>query len=93
MSVPPFQSDARDRVREAAAGERPLVTSHRGDNPIRLARLTARYLENHGLLVGRELEGHAGVRAVARASFDVVLLDLTLPGMGGIEVGARSARK
>jgi two-component system OmpR family response regulator len=52
----------------------------------KLARLTARYLENHGLLVEREFDGHAGVRAIMRATFDVVLLDLMLPGMGGMEV-------
>jgi two-component system, OmpR family, response regulator len=52
----------------------------------KLARLTARYLENHGLVVERAADGPAGVRAVAQAAFDVVLLDLMLPGMGGIEV-------
>ena len=52
----------------------------------KLARLTARYLENHGLVVVRAPDGPAGVRAVAHAAFDVVLLDLMLPGMGGMEV-------
>jgi two-component system OmpR family response regulator len=52
----------------------------------RLSRLTARYLESHGLLVERELEGQAGVRAIMRGTFDIVLLDLMLPGMGGVEV-------
>ena len=52
----------------------------------KLARLTARYLENHGLVVTRVADGPAGVRAVAHTAFDVVLLDLMLPGMGGIDV-------
>ncbi len=52
----------------------------------KLARLTARYLENHGLVVLRVADGPAGVRAVAHAPFDIVLLDLMLPGMGGIDV-------
>jgi DNA-binding response OmpR family regulator len=52
----------------------------------KLARLTARYLENHGLTVVRVADGPAGVRAVAHAPFDVVLLDLMLPGLGGIDV-------
>ena len=52
----------------------------------KLARLTARYLENHGLVVVREPDGNGGVRAVMKTTFDVVLLDLMLPGMGGIEV-------
>ena len=52
----------------------------------KLSRLTARYLENHGLMVERTFDGHAGVRAAARETFDVVLLDLMLPGLGGMEV-------
>jgi DNA-binding response OmpR family regulator len=52
----------------------------------KLARLTARYLENHGLIVTRVGDGAAGVHAIAHAPFDVVLLDLMLPGMGGMDV-------
>lgn len=52
----------------------------------KLARLTARYLESHGLVVERELDGQAGIRALVRGAFDLVLLDLMLPGRGGMEV-------
>jgi DNA-binding response OmpR family regulator len=52
----------------------------------KLARLTARYLEKHGVEVVRECDGDSGVRASLRSVFDVILLDLMLPGMGGLEV-------
>jgi DNA-binding response OmpR family regulator len=56
------------------------------DDDEKLSRLTARYLETHGLVVERAFDGLSGIRVVARAMFDVVLLDLMLPGLGGIEV-------
>ena len=36
------------------------------DDDEKLSRLTARYLETHGLLVERAFDGQSGVRAVAR---------------------------
>jgi DNA-binding response OmpR family regulator len=52
----------------------------------KLGRLTAHYLESHGLLVEAVPDGQTGLRALVRASFDIVLLDLMLPGMSGMEV-------
>ena len=52
----------------------------------RLANLTARYLEAHGLHVTLASHGPAGVAEVRRNNFDVVLLDLLLPGQNGLEV-------
>jgi two-component system, OmpR family, response regulator len=52
----------------------------------RIARLTAKYLETHGLLVTIAEDGASGVSAVARERPHVVLLDLMLPGMDGLEV-------
>jgi DNA-binding response OmpR family regulator len=52
----------------------------------KLARLTARYLEKHGLEVVCAGDGEAGLRAAARTPFDAILLDLMLPGLGGLEV-------
>ncbi len=52
----------------------------------RLARLTSRYLQEHGVIV---TVAHSGTDALAEASrhvFDVVLLDLMLPGRDGLEV-------
>ena len=52
----------------------------------KLAQLTARYLENHGLSVTTAEDGERGLGAFMRGVFDVVLLDLMLPGMDGMEV-------
>jgi DNA-binding response OmpR family regulator len=52
----------------------------------KLARLTARYLETHGLRVTIAADGRAGIASVLRERPDVVLLDLMLPGMDGFAV-------
>jgi two-component system OmpR family response regulator len=52
----------------------------------RLAQLTRKYLEKHGLVVTWVADGEAGVAAAARQHFDVALLDLMLPKIDGITV-------
>jgi two-component system, OmpR family, response regulator len=52
----------------------------------RLARLTARYLESHGVLVTWLADGRAGLEEAVRNRPDGVLLDLQLPGLDGISV-------
>ena len=52
----------------------------------RLARLTARYLEGHGVVVSVARDGEEAVEVARRTSFDAVLLDLMLPGKDGLEV-------
>lgn len=52
----------------------------------RLARLTARYLQEHGLVVTVARTGPEGLTEATRHTFDVVLLDLMLPGRDGLEV-------
>lgn len=52
----------------------------------RLARLTARYLEGHGVVVTWLADGREGLAEVVRSRPDVVLLDLMLPGMDGLTV-------
>src|SRR5262245_45986349 len=60
------------------------------DDP-RLAKLTTKFLEGRGLLVTRARTGPEAVAEANRRQYDVVLLDLMLPGMDGIEV-CRSLR-
>src|SRR4051812_20442577 len=55
----------------------------------RLARLTARYLESHGVRVTVVSDGEAGVREALRIRPDVILLDLMLPGVDGREACRR----
>lgn len=52
----------------------------------RLASLTSRYLESHGVVVTWEASGTRGLAEALRIRFDVILLDLMLPGMNGLEV-------
>jgi two-component system, OmpR family, response regulator len=58
----------------------------------RLARITARYLETHGVRVTIALEGRDGLDAAKRQRYDLVLLDLMLPGVDGMAI-CRSLRE
>jgi DNA-binding response OmpR family regulator len=55
----------------------------------RLARLTARYLESHGVRVAIAADGTSGIRDALRMRPDVILLDLMLPAVDGLEVCRR----
>ena len=52
----------------------------------RLAALTAGYLESHGVLVSHARTGTQGLDDARSRQFDLVLLDLNLPGLDGVEV-------
>jgi DNA-binding response OmpR family regulator len=52
----------------------------------RLAQLTARYLESHGVLVTVARDGLEGQAEALRRQYDCLVLDLMLPGRDGIEV-------
>jgi DNA-binding response OmpR family regulator len=52
----------------------------------KLARLTARYLESHGLRVTLASDPREGLACVLRERPDVILLDLMLPGIDGLEL-------
>jgi two-component system OmpR family response regulator len=56
------------------------------EDDVRLARLTAEYLGGHGVKVTHVADGVRGLDEAQRGAFDVVLLDVMLPGKSGLEV-------
>ncbi len=56
------------------------------EDDARLAQLTARYLEGHGVLVTSASDGIEGQAEALRRQYDCIVLDLMLPGRDGIEV-------
>jgi DNA-binding response OmpR family regulator len=64
----------------------PLITVLLIEDDAKLASLTKEYLENHQAVVTLSMNGANGLKEALRTRYDVVLLDLMLPGMEGIEV-------
>jgi two-component system, OmpR family, response regulator len=56
------------------------------EDDARLAAMTTRALEAHGLQVDWVADGRQGLTAALTARHDVVVLDLMLPGLSGLEV-------
>ena len=56
------------------------------EDDARLAALTREYLGGHGVAVEVVSDGRRGLQEALRGGWDVVLLDLMLPGLGGLEV-------
>ncbi len=55
----------------------------------KLAGLLTEFLGRHGVQVTQSEEGSHALDLLAREAFDIILLDLTLPGMDGLEVARR----
>ena len=56
------------------------------EDDIRLATLTRQYLERHNAVVTHVTDGLLGLEEALRNQFDIILLDLMLPGMDGISI-------
>jgi DNA-binding response OmpR family regulator len=56
------------------------------EDDARLAQLTARYFESHGVVVTVAGDGLEGQAEALRRQYDCVILDLMLPGRDGVEV-------
>ena len=56
------------------------------EDDAKLAALTARYLQGHSMAVTCVANGRDGLTEAKTNNYDVVLLDIMLPGMSGIEV-------
>jgi len=66
--------------------DEPAIAALLVEDDARLARLTAEYLGGHGVRVTHVSDGGRGLEAAQRGAFDVVLLDVMLPGKSGLEV-------
>jgi two-component system OmpR family response regulator len=56
------------------------------EDDVRLARLTAEYLGTHGVRVQHVADGIKGLEEAGRGTYDVVLLDVMLPGKSGLDL-------
>ncbi|MEO1173945.1 MAG: response regulator transcription factor, partial [Myxococcota bacterium] len=59
------------------------------EDDVRLAELTREYLEGHGYSVTHVTTAENGLKELRALRFDVVLLDLMLPGMDGLSACAQ----
>jgi two-component system OmpR family response regulator len=59
------------------------------DDDRRLAELLSEYFAPHGVEIVHAIDGSVGLTRVEQEGFDVVLLDLTMPGLDGLEVCRR----
>jgi two-component system OmpR family response regulator len=62
------------------------ITALLVEDDSRLAQLTSEYLGGHGVEVTRAADGERGLEEALRFRYDVVLLDLMLPGRSGLDV-------
>ncbi len=56
------------------------------EDDVRLAALTQEYLERQGFRVSHEIRGDLAVDRILASQADLVILDLMLPGLNGLEV-------
>ncbi|MFK8002686.1 MAG: response regulator transcription factor [Polyangiales bacterium] len=56
------------------------------DDDARLHELLQRYLTPHEVVVDHADNGNAGLTKLREGAYDAVLLDVMMPGMGGLEV-------
>ncbi len=79
------QAESVEAVDMLLEGVRVLVVE---DNPTN--RLIAtKLLENLGAAVETAVDGYAGVDAAARGGFDLILMDIQMPGIDGVEATRR----
>ena len=70
----------------ASVTSEPALQALLVEDDSRLAELTREYLGGHGVAVEVVSDGRRGLQEALRGRWDVVLLDLMLPGLGGLEL-------
>ena len=88
MLLPASQAQSLRPAAVAPTSARPCRVLIIDDEPVVRAHLR-RLLELRGFTVDDAADGQAGLAAVARDEPDLVLLDLTLPDLDGVEVARR----
>ena len=63
------------------------------DDDLRLSELLASYFAPHDVEIAHAHDGRDGLQRVEQGGFDIVLLDLTMPGIDGLEVCRRIRKK
>ena len=63
------------------------------DDDARLSELLVSYLGDHDVAIEAARDGASGLDALARGTYDLVLLDGMMPGMDGLEVLRRIRQK
>ena len=86
-----YEASARAKPRypcrvTATESPQPTIKVLLIEDDTRLAQLTARYLESHGVLVTIASDGIEGQAEALRRQYDCIVLDLMLPGRDGLDV-------
>ncbi len=81
----PLREDERDGVNPAALGLRVLLAE---DNAVN-ALLAKALLSKAGCTVDRAASGEEAVEAASMAPYDLILMDVRMPGMDGLEATRR----
>ncbi|WP_104697758.1 MULTISPECIES: acid response regulator transcription factor ArsR [unclassified Helicobacter] len=63
------------------------------EDDMELAEILSEFLEQHGVKVTNYDEPYTGMSALATHNYDLLLLDLTLPNLDGLEVCKRVAKQ
>jgi CheY-like chemotaxis protein len=79
------QVEVIEATLDVLTGVRVLVVE---DNPTN-RMIATKLLENLGANVETAVDGYAGVDAAARGGFDIILMDIQMPGIDGVEAARR----
>ena len=92
MATPATSSDPRSTARRAGIASPPWPTILVADDSPEILRITRDYLEHAGFTVLTATDGAGALRLAHQREPDLVVLDLSMPGMDGLDV-ARAIRR